>query len=114
MRDPEREQLAQTIERRIEKLEDLLDKESAGTEPQDPSTEDESARLDYLSQAPVGDALRYSATREIRELKQNLERLDTGEFGLCDECGCEIPIGRLLAVPTTRLCVRCAEQATEQ
>lgn len=49
--------------------------------------------------------------RKTRELK-NIERLirkvmKDGSFGLCEECGEQIPMERLLIVPETTLCVVC-------
>jgi DnaK suppressor protein len=40
-----------------------------------------------------------------------LGRLDNGTYGKCERCGREIPIERLEARPTARLCVAC-KQAT--
>jgi len=54
-------------------------------------------------------AARQTAKR--RELQHALERLDVGDFGSCDDCGGDIPLARLKANPTARLCVRCQEKA---
>ncbi len=45
------------------------------------------------------------------EVAAALMRLDAGTFGKCERCGQEIPIERLEALPTARLCVSC-KQAT--
>ncbi len=36
-----------------------------------------------------------------------LARVETGEYGICDECGEEISPGRLEAMPFSHLCVTC-------
>ncbi|RMF22858.1 MAG: TraR/DksA family transcriptional regulator [Deltaproteobacteria bacterium] len=36
-----------------------------------------------------------------------LRRVDSGEYGKCEECGEDIAEGRLEAMPFTRLCVTC-------
>jgi len=36
-------------------------------------------------------------------------RLDTEDFGLCDDCGVEIPVARLLANPVSTRCVTCQD-----
>jgi RNA polymerase-binding transcription factor DksA len=41
-------------------------------------------------------------------VNEALARLDAGKFGLCVECGDAIPKPRLLAIPYTRHCIRCA------
>ena len=46
---------------------------------------------------------------EILGIRAVLDKVDDGTFGICDECGETIAAGRLEAVPTAALCVRCAE-----
>ena len=40
-------------------------------------------------------------------------RLATGTFGVCEHCATPIPLPRLRAVPTARLCIGC-ERAAER
>jgi RNA polymerase-binding protein DksA len=47
--------------------------------------------------------------RELAELDAALARLDDGRFGLCVDCGAEIPIARLLAYPPAARCKSCQE-----
>jgi DnaK suppressor protein len=46
---------------------------------------------------------------KLRNIDEALMRIEEGEFGICEECGCEIPIGRLRVVPFAHCCVRCKE-----
>jgi len=48
-----------------------------------------------------------SASGELQEIGDALERLQNGTFGSCEYCGLAIPLERLQAIPYTRLCVRC-------
>ncbi|HTC61953.1 MAG TPA: TraR/DksA family transcriptional regulator [Candidatus Saccharimonadales bacterium] len=50
--------------------------------------------------------------RTLNEVELALTRLKKGEYGVCDHCGTEIPKARLEALPWARLCVHCAERAT--
>ena len=43
----------------------------------------------------------------IFKIQQALQRLDDGEYGICEECGEEIGIDRLKARPVTTLCIDC-------
>jgi DnaK suppressor protein len=43
----------------------------------------------------------------IFKIQEALERLDAGEYGICEECGEEIGIERLKARPVTTLCIQC-------
>jgi len=45
--------------------------------------------------------------RELHRAKEALRRLDTPEFGICTDCGAEIPYARLLAEPTATRCIDC-------
>jgi len=42
-------------------------------------------------------------------IKQALRRMDEGEWEICSDCGSTIMSARLEALPTTTLCVGCAE-----
>lgn len=53
--------------------------------------------------------LNESARTELIQIKQALERIENGEYGICQECGRQIPLGRLKAIPYTSYCVECLE-----
>jgi RNA polymerase-binding transcription factor DksA len=42
---------------------------------------------------------------ELREAEAALERISTGGYGLCEDCGIEIPYARLQAYPAARRCI---------
>jgi len=43
----------------------------------------------------------------INKIKDALDRIDNGEFGVCEECGDEISEARLKVRPVTTLCINC-------
>ena len=43
----------------------------------------------------------------IKKVKEALQRINDGTYGICEECGEEISINRLKARPVTRLCINC-------
>jgi DnaK suppressor protein len=46
--------------------------------------------------------------RELLErLREALEQIDTGSYGICEDCGETIGLKRLMARPTTSFCVEC-------
>lgn len=47
---------------------------------------------------------------EIKRLRQALEKIESGDFGWCAECGEPIPVARLEIDPAADYCVRCAER----
>lgn len=54
-------------------------------------------------------ALRESAEAKIKSIKAALDRLDRGNYGICEICGQAIDPARLEILPHTRLCVPCAQ-----
>lgn len=41
----------------------------------------------------------------MRQVREALERLDTGKYGICERCGKEINARRLAALPYVTLCI---------
>ena len=49
--------------------------------------------------------------RELREVEGALGRLHEPEYGVCADCGSEIPFSRLSASPTATRCIACQRRA---
>jgi len=47
---------------------------------------------------------------ELRAIDHALQKMQEGNYGICDECGKKIPKARLNAIPYARLCVSCKRQ----
>ena len=43
----------------------------------------------------------------ISKIKEAIQRIEDGEFGVCESCGDDIGIDRLKARPVTTLCIDC-------
>ena len=43
----------------------------------------------------------------IKKIDDALDRIENGEYGLCESCGIEIGLTRLEARPTATLCIDC-------
>ncbi|GAB6268203.1 MAG: hypothetical protein STSR0002_09440 [Smithella sp.] len=46
----------------------------------------------------------------LLDIKETIMRIDSGLFGICDHCGCQISQKRLKAAPMSKLCVMCQEE----
>lgn len=56
------------------------------------------------------DLARYhSLVQRCRDLEKALTALSRGDYGICELCGEAISLRRLVAVPSTRLCIHCQE-----
>lgn len=47
---------------------------------------------------------------ELRMVNAALERIEAGTYGLCPDCGVEIPAARLHAAPEAQRCIACQEK----
>ena len=59
------------------------------------------------------DRLNREATL-LRQVSDALERMTTGEYGICPECGQPISARRLAALPWAALCIQCQEAADRE
>lgn len=46
----------------------------------------------------------------LHKVDKALEKIEAGEYGICESCGEEIGAKRLLARPVTDLCIKCKEE----
>lgn len=58
--------------------------------------------------------LRSREQKLLKKIDDALERIGNRTFGICDGCGMEIDIRRLVARPVTTLCIDCKTQQEEE
>ncbi|MBM4295465.1 MAG: RNA polymerase-binding protein DksA [Deltaproteobacteria bacterium] len=60
--------------------------------------------------------IRDRERRLIAKIREALERIDDGSYGICDICGGEIAEKRLIARPVTTMCIACksSQEALER
>jgi RNA polymerase-binding transcription factor DksA len=58
---------------------------------------------DQYALAGIEDAHRAEAT----QIRAALGRIAAGKYGVCQNCGCNIPPARLAVLPTATLCIGC-------
>lgn len=97
--EAERTRLRQDIREELTRSEDESYASVAG---QVHDTGDESV-ADMLTEANT--AVLSHSIKDLREIEAAQERLKEGSYGLCEECGAEIPYARLHAYPAARLCI---------
>ncbi len=49
-----------------------------------------------------------------KKMREALQRIEEGTFGICDVCGKKISDKRLMARPVTTLCIECKTKQEEQ
>lgn len=70
---------------------------------------DSKERAKQLEDNEVVDALGNEAREELAKISAALQRLDSGDYGICVECGLPIKQGRLEVHPYADECIDCAE-----
>ena len=70
---------------------------------------DSKERAKQLEDNEVVDALGNEARAEIAKISAALQRMDSGEFGICIECGLPISARRIEVYPYADECIECAE-----
>lgn len=74
-----------------------------------PHSDDWSEQAQERENDEVVDAIGNETQQSIREVQAALERLDAGDYGVCEACGSEIAAGRLQAMPEATRCIGCAD-----
>ena len=67
------------------------------------------SRMDAIINKSVVETSLIQAETRLKSLKQALSNLSSPDFGICIRCGDPIPVGRILVMPETRVCVDCAQ-----
>lgn len=60
-----------------------------------------------LEQIGRDTSLQEVERRELIAIEKALAKMATGSFGICEDCGEEIPSKRLMVLPEARLCAHC-------
>jgi len=60
-----------------------------------------------LEQLGRDTSLKEAERRELLAVEKALAKMATGSFGICEDCGDEIPSKRLMVLPEARLCANC-------
>jgi DnaK suppressor protein len=64
-----------------------------------------------FERAQVQDLLRQARV-DLGDLDRATQRVETGEYQVCERCGGPISEGRLVARPAARTCIGCANKRT--
>jgi DnaK suppressor protein len=58
----------------------------------------------------VQSAVQSMKSEQLDDIEQALKKLSEGSYGICEECGSEIPLQRLKIQPAASYCVACQEE----
>lgn len=106
----------QDLEHFKQKLELLREKLTRRIDAIDTDIRHEGMSADWAEQASerendeVLESLGNASALELIRIKKALDRIQSGDYFFCSECGDEIPAERLELLPFTTHCVNCAEK----
>lgn len=67
------------------------------------------SRMDAINNKSVMEAALREAESKLKGLENALNNLDSKDFGFCIKCKAPIPPGRILLMPQSPYCVKCAK-----
>ena len=98
-------QIRDEIEKTKKKIEVLVDL----TQPISPENAiGRVSRMDAINNKSINEASLRQAQSRLQKLEQALINVDEKSFGICIGCGEAIPAGRLMLMPESNKCVKCA------
>jgi DnaK suppressor protein len=107
MQDNWREELRIELESKRDEVSARLERITANVRRSLDSDSEERAK--ELEDSEVVDALGNEARIELKKIAVALERMASGEYGHCTECGVDIAAERMRAYPYAEKCIDCAE-----
>lgn len=86
-------------------------------DPDEPPAIAPMAHMGQNDDAPAAEMLSHNEEHmaehdsdQLAAVDAALSRLESGDYGICVSCGCEIPEARLVATPTVQTCIPCQER----
>ena len=67
------------------------------------------SRMEAINAKSINESTLSTTKHTLTKLKYALANIDNENFGICVDCGEEIPLGRIMIMPESNLCVECAE-----
>ena len=106
--------LAKAKQRLADKKQELEDLSDLSADARDPVSLDQQSvgrlsRMDAMQQQAMNQATEQKRKFDLVRIEAALRRIRDEEYGYCEECGEEIPDGRLAIDPMAELCVNCAK-----
>ena len=109
MTTEDRKALKSKIIDAIAKIEEELVRLEEATQPITPENSiGRISRMDAINNKGVAEVALRSSKRKLGSLKLALSKIDEPDFGNCDSCKNPIAPARLMFMPESTKCVRCA------
>ena len=105
----DRTELALLISEQIGRTMEKIESYEASTAPVGPDNAiGRVSRMDAINNKSVIEAALRTAKVRLEQLRRMEKNIDSPHLGLCRGCGLEIPLKRVVLLPESPFCVRCA------
>ncbi len=84
----------------------LEEEKTVEIEDLDAIAEDRNREYEYL--------LTTMDTKKLKQIDEALAKMGHGTYGVCEECGEEIPVARLKILPFAKLCIDCVSNVEKE
>lgn len=110
MTPEERQRLKERIQELIVELEQKISSLQETSKPValDQASVGRLSRMDSIANQAISGRVLAESQNRLARLRLALEAIDEDEFGVCVDCGEDIALKRLMAIPEASRCVDCA------
>ena len=111
MNKEERKKLKEKISQTIHQVEKEIVELEENTQPISPENSiGRISRMDAINNKSVMEAALRSKKQKLGKLKVSLSKIDSDGFGICSVCKNPIQPARLMYLPESNKCIRCADR----
>ncbi len=112
MDQEQQDQLSRQIIKEIRKIKADIDAFKELTKPVAPDAAiGRLTRMEAINSKSINEAALNKAKGRLTKLENALKTIDDPDYGLCSQCEEPIPFARMLIMPDSDMCVKCAEAA---
>ena len=104
------------FESRLKQLREEILKVIAGEDDDSGARDfmDEIDKAQNVIEQAMGSLMSSSQRSNLAKVEEALERIKKSAYGICEECGKEIPMKRLEALPFAQYCISCQQKLEEE
>ncbi len=114
MKKKDLNEIKKLLEQQLEELLEDADKTASEMADEKANFPDPTDRASLESDRNFELRIRDRERKLIGKIREALERIEDGEYGLCESCEEEIGIARLKARPVTTMCIDCKTEQERQ
>ena len=91
-----------------------ISKSAAGIVTLDQTSVGRVSRIDAMQQQSMAVSTREKSRRRLKNVKQAINSMNSGDYGYCKKCDELISTPRLMAQPEAKFCLSCQDQSDRQ